>query len=122
MTSALLVIDVQAGLFDGEKRPGDADGVISRINALAERARRRLDALGVMELRVAGRLRLPLPEAADVVERHRIAREVQPGVEEHAAVTGGQDEAIAVQPVRFARIVAEDVAVERGTDLGGPWR
>lgn len=39
MTTALLVIDVQAGLFDGEKRPGDAEGVISRINALAERAR-----------------------------------------------------------------------------------
>lgn len=39
MTSALLVIDVQAGLFDGDRRPGDADGVISRINALAERAR-----------------------------------------------------------------------------------
>jgi len=39
MTTALLVIDVQAGLFDGDKRPGDASAVIGRINALAERAR-----------------------------------------------------------------------------------
>lgn len=40
MTTALLVIDVQAGLFDGDKRPGDAAAVIERINGLAERARR----------------------------------------------------------------------------------
>ena len=39
MTTALLVIDVQAGLFDGERRPDEASAVITRINALAERAR-----------------------------------------------------------------------------------
>ncbi|MFZ6690276.1 cysteine hydrolase family protein [Undibacterium sp. SXout20W] len=39
MKSALLVIDVQRGLFDPEPRPFEADTVISRINALAERAR-----------------------------------------------------------------------------------
>lgn len=36
---ALLVIDVQRGLFDPEPRPFEADLVIQRINALAEKAR-----------------------------------------------------------------------------------
>ncbi|GGC71650.1 cysteine hydrolase family protein [Undibacterium terreum] len=39
MKSALIVIDVQKGLFDAEPRPADADAVIARINALAARAR-----------------------------------------------------------------------------------
>lgn len=39
MKTALLVIDVQSALFDGERRPGDGAGVVQRINALAERAR-----------------------------------------------------------------------------------
>lgn len=37
--SALLIIDVQRGLFDEDPRPFDADAVINRINALAHRAR-----------------------------------------------------------------------------------
>jgi nicotinamidase-related amidase len=36
---ALLVIDVQRGLFDSAPRPFEADAVIARINALAGRAR-----------------------------------------------------------------------------------
>jgi nicotinamidase-related amidase len=39
MTSALLVIDVQRGLFDPEPRPFQADAVVARINVLAARAR-----------------------------------------------------------------------------------
>ncbi|MFZ6687126.1 cysteine hydrolase family protein [Undibacterium sp. SXout11W] len=39
MKSALLIIDVQRGLFDAEPRPFEADLIISRINTLAERAR-----------------------------------------------------------------------------------
>lgn len=39
MRTALLVIDVQAALFEPEPRPGDAAAVLERINALAERAR-----------------------------------------------------------------------------------
>jgi nicotinamidase-related amidase len=36
---ALLVIDVQRGLFDPDPRPFEADAVIARINALTARAR-----------------------------------------------------------------------------------
>lgn len=39
MKTALLVIDVQRGLFDLEPRPFEADAVIRRINRLAQSAR-----------------------------------------------------------------------------------
>ena len=39
MSTALLVIDVQRGLFDADPRPFEADAVVARINALAARAR-----------------------------------------------------------------------------------
>lgn len=39
MKSALLVIDVQRGLFDEHPRPYEADDVVNRINTLAARAR-----------------------------------------------------------------------------------
>jgi nicotinamidase-related amidase len=39
VASALLVIDVQRGLFDPEPRPFEADAVVARINALTARAR-----------------------------------------------------------------------------------
>jgi nicotinamidase-related amidase len=39
MKSALLIIDVQRGLFDPEPRPLEADEVIQRINCLAQSAR-----------------------------------------------------------------------------------
>ena len=39
MHSAVLVIDVQRGLFDDPPRPDQADEVVDRINALTRRAR-----------------------------------------------------------------------------------
>lgn len=40
MKSALVVIDVQRGLFDWEPRPREADAVVDRINLLTARARK----------------------------------------------------------------------------------
>ncbi|WP_136810503.1 cysteine hydrolase family protein [Desulfosediminicola flagellatus] len=40
MGSAIVIIDVQCGLFDVVPRPFEADEVISRINELSERARK----------------------------------------------------------------------------------
>ena len=37
--TAVLVIDVQRGLFDDAPRPYEADAVVERINALTARAR-----------------------------------------------------------------------------------
>jgi nicotinamidase-related amidase len=39
MKNALLIIDVQQGLFDDAPRPFEADAVLARINALSARAR-----------------------------------------------------------------------------------
>jgi nicotinamidase-related amidase len=39
MNTALLVIDVQAALFESDPPPGDAAAIVQRINALADRAR-----------------------------------------------------------------------------------
>ena len=39
MKMALLVIDVQRGLFDGDPRPDDAEAVLGRIHQLVQRAR-----------------------------------------------------------------------------------
>jgi nicotinamidase-related amidase len=39
MSTALLVIDVQRGLFDADPRPFEADAVVARINTLTARAR-----------------------------------------------------------------------------------
>ncbi len=39
MTSAVLVIDMQQGLCEGEGRAFDSDGVIARINAVTAKAR-----------------------------------------------------------------------------------
>lgn len=39
MTSALIVIDVQRALFETTPAPADAEAVLARINALADRAR-----------------------------------------------------------------------------------
>lgn len=41
MTSCLLIIDVQTGLFAETPNPADADVIIERINQLADRARLR---------------------------------------------------------------------------------
>jgi nicotinamidase-related amidase len=39
MNTALLIIDIQRGLFDEEPRPYEADEVVTRINALCRRGR-----------------------------------------------------------------------------------
>jgi hypothetical protein len=47
------------------------------------------------------------------------AGEVKPAVDKHRAVTRGEHEAIAVDPLRGRGVVAEEVAVEDGTDFSG---
>jgi hypothetical protein len=39
MKSAVVVIDVQTGLFDGNPRPYEADEVVKRINSVTDKAR-----------------------------------------------------------------------------------
>jgi hypothetical protein len=85
-----------------QMRLGDrhADGV---GEPLAERAGGDLDAFGVAALGMARRLAAPLAELLDVLERERVARHVQQAVEQRRAVSGREDEAVAVGPERMRR-------------------
>ena len=70
-------------------------------DALAERAGRGLDALGVEVFRMTRRQRSELAEMLDLVERHvLVAGEIQQRIEQHRAMAGRQHEAVAVRPVR----------------------
>jgi hypothetical protein len=83
---------------------------------LTQRPGRHLDALGLVHavaLGMAGRERAPLPEALDLVERQRVAGQVQGAVEEHRPVARAEDEAVAVGPARVPGVVLHDPRVEQ---------
>ena len=72
--------------------------------ALAERAGRRLDAGGMAVFGMAGGLRAQLAEMLDLVDGHvLVAGQIEQRIEQHRAVAGRQDEAVAVGPVRGLR-------------------
>ncbi len=103
------VIDEVGAELGGELGFGDgeADGV---GEALAERAGGGLDAVGVAVFGMAGGLGAELAEVPDVVDRHvLVAEEVERGIEQHRAVAGRQDEAVAIGPVRVGRIELHDL-------------
>ena len=104
---------VEAGLAHFG-RDGKTDGI---RHALAERACGGLDAGGFVELRMSGSDAAELAEIFDFFQGQAIAREVEPAVEEHAAVACGEDEAVAVQPVWLIRIEAHYGAEENGSDV-----
>ena len=88
-------------------------------DALAERACRGLDAFGVAVFGMARRLGAPLAEALQLVERHaRRAREIEQRVEQHRAVAGGQDEAVAVGPARRGGIELQVAREQHRRDVG----
>ena len=85
-------------------------------DALAEGTGGGLDARRDEALGVARRLRMELAEALQLIQRHlRIAGEIEKRVEQHRAVAGRQDEAVAVGPVRVGRI---EFQVAREQDRG----
>ena len=95
----------------GEEALGDREADAVR-EALAERARRRLDARRVVHLGMARGERLPLAEALQLLEREVVAGEMQRRVLEDAGVPGGEDEPVAVGPLRVRGIVVHHLGVE----------
>ena len=91
-------------------------------DALAERSGGRLDARRVLALGVARGGGADLAEVLQVVERHRVAGEVEHRVEEHRRVARAQDEAVAPRPVGIARVVAHHPRVEHVGERGKPHR
>ena len=69
-----------------------------------------------------GCARVELPKRFDLLQRQIVTAEVQPAVKEHRAVTGREDETVAIQPTRIRRIVHKHPALERRADFRGPQR
>ena len=108
-------LGIEVALGDGEThRVGDA---------LAERARCRLDAGGMAEFGVARGLGAHLAEVLDLVERHvSVAGEMQQRIEQHRAVAGRQDEAVTVRPVRVGGVELEELGEQNGGNVRGTHR
>ena len=85
------------------------DGHPDRVRQpLPERPGRRLDARRQPRLRVARRLRPPLPERLELRQRQVVAGEVEQRVEQHRGVPSRQHEPVAVGPVGVTRGVAQE--------------
>ena len=60
------------------------------------------------------RFGVQLSEAFDFLHRQIVTAQIQPGVKEHAAVPGGENEVIAANPARLVGIMPQRVAVKDG--------
>src|SRR4051794_15919791 len=74
---------------------------------------------------MAGGRRADLAEVLDVLERERIAGQVEHRIEEHRRVAGAEDEAVAVGPVGVRGVVLHHARVEQVSERReahrGPW-
>ena len=88
-------------------------------DALAERARRGLDAVGAEILGVPRRQRIDLAELLDLVQRHLgIAGQMKQRIEQHRAVAGGEHEAVAVGPGRNCGIEFQELREQHRGQVG----
>ena len=84
--------------------------------ARAERARRDVDALGVVHLGVAGGLRTPRAKRLQVVELEARTGQVQLDVLRQRRVTAGQDETVTADPLGVGGVVRHEVLVDEVGD------
>ncbi len=82
-------------------REGVPDGV---ADALAEWAGCCFDAIGFGIFWVSGSDGVELTEVFEVLEGDFVSGEMEPGVDEHGAMTGGEDEAVSVEPFWCSRV------------------
>ena len=66
---------------------------------------------------VSRRFGVQLPEAFDFRHRQIVAAHVQPGVKEHAAVTGREHEDIAIDPAWLVRIISQRMTKKHRADF-----
>ena len=105
-------VEAGGGAFSGERV---TDGI---ADSLTERAGGGLDARRFMELGMPRRDRMQRAEFLHIVTGNRVAGEVQPAVEEHRAMAGGEHETVAVQPLGRIRVKAHGFAEQHRADLG----
>jgi len=90
--------------------------------SLPEWAGRGLDAGCDAGLRMSRRFGMELAEALELLHRQIVAGEMQQRVLQHRAMSVRQHEAIAIDPMRIARVVTQVARPERHGDLGHPHR
>ena len=111
------------GRVEMRRRHLAGQGQADRIaNALAERTGGGLDPGGLVKFRMAGRFAVEYAEILQLLEGQIIAAQMQPAVEEHRAVAGGQHEAVAVEPAGLVGVVHQRMAVKHGADFRRPER
>ena len=104
---------IEARLVEDRGRVGLGNGEADRVGeTLAEGARGHLDALGVVDFRVAGRDAVDLPERLEIVHGDLVAEEVEEGILQHAAMAVGEDKAISVGPVGVLGVEAHELIEE----------
>ncbi len=87
--------------------------------ALAQRTGGGLDAVGKVVFRVAGSLGMQLAEILDLIDGHvAVAEQVKRGIEQHRAVAGRKDEAIAIGPPGAGGIELHDLGKEHCRNVG----
>ena len=98
-----MVNDLEAGLVETRGKMlfghGHAHGI---SESLTQRPGRRLNTLCKKVFRVTGRDAAPLPKLFNLLHRHGITGEVQHTVKQHGAMSGGEHEAVPIEPVRVS--------------------
>ena len=96
-----------AGLVELGGQMGFSDRQAHSVgDTSAEGAGRHFNAWGFKGFGVPRGLRSPLTELLDVVDAHRVVTgEVLERIQQHAAVSGGQHEAVAVEPLGVLWVV-----------------
>ena len=81
--------------------------------ALAQRPGRHFDAFRLARLRMSRRLRVPLPERLQIVERHLVAGEKQRGIQQRRRMSVRQHKAVAIGPLEVRRIVLHQLVIQQ---------
>src|SRR5271157_1639593 len=107
---------VRIAVVDRGKVPLCRGNTYRHAEALAERSGGDLYARGFAVLRVTRGVRSILTELLKLRDWQAVAGEVQCTVEQGRGVAVGQDEAVAVDPLRVRRIVLHELVVEEVGD------
>jgi hypothetical protein len=89
-------------------------------DALTERTGRSLNSGGLAKLWMPWRLAVQLTKSLNLLQRQIESGEMQPTVKKHAAMSGGENKSIPIDPVWVIRIESQDIPKQHSSDLGIP--
>src|SRR5260370_2837383 len=110
--SVLASVESRRGHFH---RNCDSGGV---ANALPKRASRAFHTRCLAKFWMSRRFTVQLPKPFDFRHWQIVSAQVQPGVEKHTAVSGGEDKIVPADPARLLRIMFEIAPVKHRAHFG----